>query len=368
MTHSDAATWIADAPSLQRWLDTCADAVILGLDTEFMRRDTFYARLALVQLAAAGRSALLDPLAFDAGPALRARLDSAAVTCVMHSPGEDIEVLAPLLPRGPARLFDTQLAAAYAGLGVGLSYQKLVAELTGVTLPKDETRSDWLQRPLTAAQCVYAAQDVAYLAPLHAELSARLAARDVSAWFAEDCARLLARIGDEDDPQPQRAIRSAADWPRDRVALLRRLLLWRERMARSLDTPRGWLLDDANAAQLAIDPPATLEALHQRTRGQRTLRGAARADLLEQLRRPLTADEIDATAAVPAALDNAGKRTLAAMKAVVDTLALELDLPAPLLAARRPLETYLETRQWPARLQGWRRAQLEPRLAPLLPD
>jgi ribonuclease D len=368
MTPSDAATWIADVPSLQRWLDACADASVLGLDTEFMRRDTFHARLALVQLAAAGRSALLDPLAFDAGPVLRAYLDPAAVTCVMHSPSEDIEVLAPLLPQGPPHLFDTQLAAAYAGFGVGLSYQRLVAELTGVALPKDETRSDWLKRPLSDAQCAYAALDVAYLAPLHAELTRRLAARGVSDWFAEDCERLLARIGDEDDPQPQRAIRSAADWPRDRVALLRRLLLWRERMARSLDTPRGWLLDDANAAQLALDPPATLEALHQRTRGQRTLRGAARADLLEQLRRPLTPEEIDATAAVPAALDPAGKRALAAMKAAVDVLALELDLPAPLLAARRPLEAYLETRQWPARLRGWRRAQLEPRLAPLLPD
>ena len=368
MTPPDAATWIADAPSLQRWLDACAGASVLGLDTEFMRRDTFHARLALVQLAAAGRSALLDPLAFDAGPALRACLDPAAVTCVMHSPSEDIEVLAPLLPQGPAPLFDTQLAAAYAGLGVGLSYQKLVAELAGVALPKGETRSDWLQRPLSASQCAYAAQDVVYLAPLHAELTLRLATRGVSDWFAEDCARLLARIGGEDDPQPQRAIRSAADWPRDRVALLRRLLLWRERMARSLDTPRGWLLDDAHAAQLALDPPTTLEALHQRTRGQRTLRGAARADLLEQLRRPLTADEIDAAAAVPAALDSAGKSVLAAMKTAVDALAIELDLPAPLLAARRPLEAYLETRQWPARLQGWRRAQLEPRLAPLLPD
>ena len=368
MTHSEAATWIADAPSLQRWLDACTDDAVLGLDTEFMRRDTFYARLALVQLAAAGRSALLDPLTFDAGPALRARLESAAVTCVMHSPGEDIEVLAPLLPRGPARLFDSQLAAAYAGLGVGLSYQRLVAALTGVALPKDETRSDWLQRPLTAAQCVYATQDVTYLAPLHAELTARLATRGVSAWFEEDCARVLARIGGDDDPQPQRAIRSAADWSRDRVALLRRLLLWRERTARTLDTPRGWLLDDANAAQLALDPPATLDALHARTRGQRALRGAMRADLLEQLRHPLTADEIDATAAVPAALDSGGKHALAAMKSAVDALALELDLPAPLLAARRPLESYLETRQWPARLQGWRRALLEPRLAPLLPD
>ena len=368
MIPSDTATWIADAPALQRWLDACAGASVLGLDTEFMRRDTFHARLALVQLAAGGRSALLDPLAFDAGPSLRARLDPAVVTCVMHSPSEDIEVLAPLLPRGPAPLFDTQLAAAYAGLGVGLSYQRLVAELTGVALPKDETRSDWLQRPLSAAQCVYAAQDVAYLTPLHDELRLRLEARGVSAWFAEDCARLLARVGGEDDPQPQRAVRMAADWPRERVALLRRLLLWRERMARSLDTPRGWLLDDAHAAQLAQDPPVTLEALHQRTRGQRTLRGATRADLLEQLQRPLTADEIDATAAVPAALDQTGKRALAAMKAAVDALALELDLPAPLLAARRPLEAYLETRQWPARLLGWRRVQLEPRLAPLLPD
>ncbi|WP_148667895.1 ribonuclease D, partial [Mizugakiibacter sediminis] len=232
--HAAQTAWIADDATLATFIDRLPAGAPLGLDTEFMRRSTFYPQLALLQLAADGRAALVDPLAFAPGPALRARLADPATVCVMHSASEDLEALAAVLPAEPIRLFDTQIAAAMAGMGYGLSYQKLVAAVTGVELPKGETRSDWLQRPLTAAQREYAAQDVHHLDALHAALRKRLEARGRLAWHAEDCARLVERSrAREGDTQPQRAFRSAADWPRERQALLRRVLRWRETSARA---------------------------------------------------------------------------------------------------------------------------------------
>lgn len=363
-----AADWIEHSDALQAWLAAVPAGAAVGLDTEFMRRNTFYPQLALLQLGWNGRHALIDPLAFGIGDALQPLLGNGAAVTVMHSAGEDLETLAPMLPEGPGQLFDTQIAAAFAGMGLGLSYRALVAELAGVELDKGETRSDWLQRPLTDSQRNYAALDVVYLKTLHEQLAERLQRRERSAWHAEDCARLRLRASHrEGDPQPQRALRGAADWPIAQQALLRRLLLWRERSARRLDVPRPWLLDDILALNLAQQPPRSLGDLEQRSRGQRALRSAQRGELFELLAAPVGDEEIAATARIPGHPQGETKKALAAMKTLVDSLAVELDLPPGLLCPRKVLEEYVVTAEWPEFLDGWRREVLHERLPGLLP-
>ena len=363
-----AAHWIDRPDALQAWLATIPIDAAVGLDTEFMRRNTFYPQLALLQLGWNGRYALIDPLAFDIGDALRPLLGAGTAVTIMHSAGEDLETLAPLLPEGPSRLFDTQIAAAFAGMGLGLSYRALVAELGGVDLDKGETRSDWLQRPLTDSQRSYATLDVVYLESIHEQLAERLQQRDRSAWHAEDCARLKQRASQRDgDPQPQRALRGAADWPEAQQALLRRLLLWRDRSARRLDVPRPWLLDDALALSLAQQPPTSPRDLDQRSRGQRALRAPSRSELFELLAPAVSADEIAATARIPGHPQGEAKKALAAMKTLIDNLAAELDLPPGLLCPRKVLEEYVVTAEWPEFLEGWRRGVLHDRLVNLLP-
>ncbi|HEX5489148.1 MAG TPA: ribonuclease D [Rhodanobacteraceae bacterium] len=340
----------------------------VGLDTEFMRRNTFYPKLALVQAAHHDERWLVDPLAYDAGADLRALV--AGRCCVMHSAGEDMEALAPLLDGTPVQLFDTQIAAALCGMGPGLSYQKLVAALLGVDIPKDETRSDWLQRPLSASQREYAEQDVAWLAELHGKLSDRLTRLGRREWHAEDCRRLAQRADrhrNDTDPQPQRSFHAAHDWTPEAQARLQRVLLWREASARRLDKPRPWLLDDAHALALSQQPPATPQALFDRVKGQRALRGPERAELLELLRAAASPDELAALAPIPRSPRGEFKRAVDAMRAVVQATAAKLDVPAGLLGPRRLIEEFAVTRQWPEGLQGWRKTLLEPEIAPLLP-
>jgi ribonuclease D len=363
-----AADWIDHRDALLAWLSTVPADAAVGLDTEFMRRNTFYPQLALLQLAHAGRYALVDPLSFDLGAALRPALSDASVVTLMHSAGEDLEAMAPLLPNGPHTLFDTQIAAAFVGMGLGISYRALVAELIGAELDKGETRSDWLQRPLTESQRLYATLDVVYLEPIHGMLAQRLAERDRVRWHAEDCERLKLRASHRDgDLQPQRSFKGSSEWSPERQALLRRVLRWRETTARTLDRPRPWMLEDAHAASLVYDPPRNQADLDERTRGLRALRSAQRQELLEVLQRPVTAEELETTARIPGHPVGETKKALSAMKQVVDQLATDLELPGGLLCPRRALEEYVVTREWPDSLEGWRRDVLHDRLAALLP-
>lgn len=360
------AIWIDHAGGLPAL--PLPDRGVLGLDTEFMRRNTFFPRLALVQAVLAGECRLLDPLAYAADEDVRTLVDGRL--CVMHSASEDMEALAPLLDGTPLALFDTQIAAALCGMGPGLSYQRLVAGVLGVDIPKDETRSDWLQRPLTASQLEYAAQDVAHLEALHEKLSAELQRRGRAAWHAEDCARLALRAQRDpaqSDPQPQRGFRSAADWPAEARARLKRVLLWRDQTARTLDRPRPWILDDANALALALQPPANSQELFERVKGQRALRGPQRSELLVLLAAAASPEELASLAPIPAAPRGVAKRAVDAMREVVQAEASRLDIPPGLLCPRRLIEEFAVTRVWPEGLGGWRADVLEAKLTPLLP-
>ncbi len=360
------AAWIDCTEALLEFLGR--GAARIGLDTEFMRTDTFAPKLALVQIEIDGAIALVDPLAgLDPG-ALAARLSDPRTLSIMHSASEDLDALAPSVPDGLGMLYDTQIAAAFAGLGAGLGYQKLVATLVGVDLPKGETRSDWLRRPLSPQQLEYAAQDVVHLPLLHEQLAARLEQRGFAAWHAEDCARMLERARRrEPDGEPQVAFRGAAEWPREKQALLRRLLIWRDATARRIDKPRPWILDDPRVLDFTSNPPRDNDELFERAKGLRALRSPERALLLEVLHAPLADDELEFLP-IPAAATLQERRAVSAMKDIVVARASELDIPDGLLCSRRHLETLWLTRQWPAALEGWRRPLLHDVLMARLPE
>jgi ribonuclease D len=148
----------------------------------------------------------------------------------------------------PRPLFDTQIGASLAGIGGGMGYQKLVAEITGVALAKGETRSDWMRRPLSESQLQYAADDVEHLFALHDAIDARLQALGRQQWLHDDGERLLASVANDEDRWPHLAMRSAQFLDAAAQHRLLRLLRWRDVQARSSDRPRSWILDNELAA------------------------------------------------------------------------------------------------------------------------
>jgi ribonuclease D len=328
----------------------------LALDTEFMREKTYFPQLALVQVAdVEGRIALIDPL--DAG--MRAPLAACvgAAHALMHSASEDLVAFRHALGVLPRTLYDTQIAAAFAGLGPGVGYQALVKTLLGVELSKAETRSDWLRRPLSAQQLAYAADDVRHLHAAVAALDEKLELRGHRERALADMARMLENAReDRDDPQPHLSMRPAAQFDRLSQARLRRLLRWRDRMAREKDLPKRWLLDNDVALTLARRPPANAQALAVVLEGGRSAKR-----LQDQIAELLSAPMDDDEAAMPLATDNerADRARLKALQAVVAERAAALDLPEGLLCARRHLESLLADGTWPTALEGWRREVLE---------
>lgn len=348
---------IGRGDALREVLVQPAPRPVVALDTEFIRERTYRPRLALVQIERAGRILLVDPLDLGDPEPLRELLADRNIEKRMHSASEDLEALLCHFGVLPEPLFDTQIAAALTGLGAGLSYQKLIQSLLGITLEKGETRSDWLARPLSESQCRYAADDVCHLGEAADRLDQRLRELGRRAWLEEDCARLLASAQAPDDPHPHLAMRGAQRLDAQAQARLCRLLRWREQRASELDRPRRWLLENDLALDLSGRPPGSRGEFEQRLdahpKGPRKLRG----ELWELISRPL--DEVEQEVPLAQEPSPALRARVKRLQDAVARVAKGLDLPDTLLANRRSLEALAqEPDRWPAMLAGWRRELL----------
>ena len=232
----------------------------VAIDTEFMRRNTFFPQVALLQLCFDDKAWLIDPLAITEIDALIDFMVNPDVVKVLHSASEDLEVFQQWLGVLPAPLFDTQRAAALLGRGFGMGYRALVDDICGVELDKGETRSDWLKRPLTQSQCNYAGQDVTHLLTLWHTLSAECEQSGKTQWVfsdGEDAANTLASNAE----QYYKKIKSAWKLDERQLASLIAISDWREHTARHKDKPRSWIIDDKACFELAEKSPQDWEGL-----------------------------------------------------------------------------------------------------------
>ena len=344
--------------ALRTLLQRFSGAPAVAVDTEFMRRSTFYPQVALVQLCFGDEAWLVDPLQVSDLQPLRELLQAAKTVKVLHSPSEDLEVFDRWVGVLPEPLFDTQRAAGLLNLGFGMGYRALVLACEGVDVPKEETRSDWLQRPLTAAQCEYAAQDVAHLLPLWRRLAADCEAQGKFEWVLADGEDALAAYRAPGDHGVSR-IKSA--WKLDRRATgrLYALCAWRDATARQRDKPRGWIIDDAACLGLAEKDPqshTSLEKLGLLSPGSLRRDGAALLQLLAA-QRELPEEALPQR--LPQPLDPAGRKSLQALKQWSREIAAELGTVPEALLAARDYEVLLrqhrgEALEDPPSWSGWR--------------
>lgn len=345
-------------------------AGVLAIDTEFMRERTFYARLALVQVAHDERAWLVDPLAVPDLAPLAQRLADPGTVKVLHSGSEDVDLMARTLGTVPRPLFDTQIAAAIAGVGVGLSLQKLVATLVGVELHKGETRTDWLARPLSEAQRAYAAEDVLYLEAAYHLLREQLAARGRLAWALEDAAALGERERDSEDPEEAwTRVKGAGRLNRRQLGVLKVLAAWREVEARRRDLPRSFVLREEILVMLAARQPDKRQDLY-RLPGvdprQLARDGATWIELIAQGTAIPEAELPQPRPHVPLAgwARDLEKR----LRAVVQETAKALEIAPEVLASRRGIDQLLRwgpeppPDETPRELRGWRREVIGERL------
>lgn len=345
------------ATAARRWVE----APVLGLDTEFVRTNTFFHRLGLIQVSDGGTSWLIDPVAARDLSPLKEVFRSPGIK-VLHSASEDMEVFYRAMGVLPGPLFDTQIAGALAGAGAFLGYQKLVAAYLGVELAKEETRTDWMARPLSAAQLAYAAEDVAHLIPLYERLTEELNRLGRFSWAFEDSAALLDTSRFEEEPESAYLrLKGAGRLDRRQLAVLQELSAWREGEARLRDLPRSFVLKDDLLLTLATRRPKTaqdLQKLPSYDRRQGARDGAAWLQLIEKAEaRPDSGlpPRITGKPLTPAARDLESR-----LRNLVQKKAVDLNVPPEILAPRRILDAFLRLSlglapRLPHELRGWRR-------------
>jgi ribonuclease D len=340
------------AEHLERW----QRAPFLALDTEFIREQTYYPQLCLIQIGDGERSACVDPLAgLELGPLLDL-LEAPQSTCVFHAAGQDLEIFVRLRGRAPTPLFDTQIAASLLGYGEQLGYAGLMEKLVGVKLDKSLSRTNWARRPLNAAEIAYAADDVRYLAEVYPRLERELVERGRLQWLLEDCAAMA-------DPARYRPS-PETEWTRlkglarlDRVAqhVAAALAAWREGIAEQRDRPRRWILAEEAVYALAERRPQSMEQLaNLNVLPPKSLdrHGEALIALIAD------AAKIDAPPlVVDTRADDTEKQRIKRLLDRARAIAAELGIPASLLAPRADIEALATAREHAdvALLRGWRR-------------
>ena len=255
--------YVQDAEQLLMLCDQLRGSPWLAVDTEFLREKTYYPKLCLLQIANESLIACVDPLAIpDLSPLFDILFDPAIVK-VLHSARQDYEIFFHLQGRLPAPVFDTQVAAAICTGDEQISYAALVEQVTGETLEKDSTRTDWTQRPLSAQQLKYAQNDVRYLGVIYQQQLSDLQEQGILHWHESECQALVEATTYQVAPQNMwLRIKESRRMRPAQLPVLQALAAWREELAVERDKPRKWILRDEVLVELSRSLPETENALH----------------------------------------------------------------------------------------------------------
>jgi ribonuclease D len=339
----------------------------LGIDTEFMGEGRYQPLLCLIQIAlddgeGGAEVIVLDPLTeqYDTEP-LADVLADPAIEIVLHAARQDVALLRRDWGKPVVNVFDTQVAAGFAGMRAQLGYEPLLKEMLGVRLRKSASFTRWDDRPLTEEQLGYAQEDVLHLLQLASALQGRLTELERLDWAREECAAFTA-IDDRRDldlvfgklPRV-----NSLDPPQRAVA--RELVIWREETARSTDRPVSSILHDAALVEIAKRRPQNVDRLRQiRGLNDATLHRRGKA-IVEAVVRGREQPPIPVEGVKPTQPDAEDAPLIALGEALVRTRAAESELAYELIAARADLQKIVtsvrngEPEPEVRTLQGWRR-------------
>lgn len=329
-----------------------------AVDTEFMREKTYWPILCLIQAAAEGTEAIIDPMApgIDLSPFLDALRDR-STTKIFHAARQDVEIFFQLTGEAPAPLFDTQIAAMACGFGDQIGYEPLMRSLLNASIDKGSRFTDWSRRPLSAAQLQYALSDVTHLRDAYLLLRGRLEEEARLSWVEAEMEALR-------DPSLYRVDPKTA-WSRLKLRGVRpndvgpivKLAEWREKEAQEKNLPRGRILKDEAIFELARLKPATqAELASARTMPNGFERSKSAAGILEA---------VAAGRAVPRAdlpeLEKPSRRAppppdvVELLKVLLKRQSESFGVASRLIASSQDLEDIAAGEKDVAALAGWRR-------------
>ena len=264
----------------------------VAVDTEFIREQTYWPKLCLIQLAGPDEDALVDPL--KPGISLAPFFDLMAnesVVKVFHAARQDLEIVWNQARLIPHPIFDTQVAAMVCGFGEAVSYVNLVKQVTGRDLDKTSRFTDWSRRPLSPKQLAYALGDVLHLRDIYRYLQAELEREGRAGWLDEEMADLTEPGTYESSPEEAWRRLKLRVKNRKGLAVLIELAAWRERTAQAQDVPRNRILRDDTLYDIANHAPTeTAQLAELRTLSEGFSKSTRAKELIEAVKRGLARD------------------------------------------------------------------------------
>jgi len=361
-TQAGPAVTLVDTPeALAATCERIMRASRVGLDTEFHTEKSYTPHLMVVQLLFEDGVAIVDPLAFDDLRPLVDALSGARV--VGHALSSDLRILADAFGELPREVFDTQVAAAFAGYGISISLLDIVRDLCGVTLRKSQTVSDWSTRPFTTKQLEYLVDDVRHLFDLEDRLCAKLEARGRESWAEQEMPALVELSTYRADPRRlYLRVSGNARMNRRELGILNELANLRDRYARERNIPLKYVLPDDVMAGLVQLRPKSVDELSQLRRIDAGTRRNLGERIIEAVRRGESLPEDELPPRAPKPLGAQRDALVSTMAVLVSALAAEHEVPTTLLLPRAALERIArEAPQTPealgdaVNLTSWRR-------------
>ncbi|MES2443764.1 MAG: ribonuclease D [Pseudomonadota bacterium] len=354
---------IDDSASLANLCARLATKPYVVVDTEFMRENSYWPELCLIQIADDEEAAAIDPMAsgIDMKPLLDLLTENEEVLKIFHAGGQDIEIVYNLTGKTPHPLFDTQVAAMALGQGEQIGYSNLVDTYLGITVDKGARFTDWARRPLDKRQIDYAICDVTYLSEIFPRMLEKLKKTGRGVWLDQEMERLADPRNYENDPdEAWQRVRVSSRKP-EVLGRLKALARWRELEAQGKNLPRGRIIKDETLADLAANPPKKQADLG-RVRGlsvawaQNDIGGRMMAALADAA--PMTPDELPPRDDRKPSLGKDGALVADLLKLLLKIRAKEINVASRLLARSEELEALAAgQRDRLPMLEGWRYEQ-----------
>ncbi len=257
----DKVNIIRDNSTLNKFCNKCIKEKVLAIDTEFIRENTYYPVLCLIQIASDTFSAIIDPLSeIDMEPVWEL-LSNEKILKVFHAGRQDLEIFFNLTGKIPKPIYDTQIAAMFCGLGDQVSYDRLVNKFLGLTLSKESQFSNWLQRPLTKNQLQYALSDVKYLIKIFPLIKKIIRETNRVDWVEKELQYLTSKKIYDINPKEVWKKIKIKNPNREVLNILKYLAEWREIECKKRDLPKNRLIRDEILVNISQLKPSDILSL-----------------------------------------------------------------------------------------------------------
>ncbi|WP_413190277.1 ribonuclease D [Psychrobacter sp. AT9] len=369
-----AITWVREQDGLAEVIDALAICGRVALDTEFIKRDTYYPRLALVQLNTGDHIYLLDAPQLQLGDFWQAL--SEVDVAIWHACGEDLGIFYLLSGCPPlTNIFDTQIALSYLTGQLQMGYQQALDDQLDMHIDKEQSQSDWLQRPLSDEQEQYAIDDVRFLPALYLSLEYELKKQGLFEYVWADCQLYASDLYDAQHVEDEAMYLTMADYRYNsqQMAILKGVATWREELARSTNQPRTFVIKKQAVREIITEKPSNMRELAHKTTMHRSMLRLYGEELLKVIKEAKNLHPTEYPDCLLPPYRSKNKVLSKAVQQAIDEQAEVIGVPANVLMRKKWLGQLYEViafdkdlSELPEGLKGWRNEWVTQTLIPVI--